>query len=108
MWHCDFNLYILTVYRPPKGDFDAFLANIEEILNRLGTNKKIILAGDFNVHFGTNENEAVALCDIMQSFGFKQTINVPTRLLNCLDNIFINFSDNSMLASVVDLSISDH
>lgn len=60
--------------------------------------KIIILAADYNVHFGTNQTKAVTLCNSFSRFGFKKVINFPTRSTAYLNNsfknllnIFINF-----------------
>ena len=60
----NFNLYILVFYRSPSGDFDTFLSVVESTFNRISVNKSVIVAGDFNVHFNTNEKNTTDLCDI--------------------------------------------
>lgn len=104
----DFDVYILTIYRPPQGCFDSFLGVLEAILNKIGLSRRIILAGDFNVHFNTDQTEALHLGDTLRSFGFEQTITAATRSGACLDNIFVNFCRDTFSAGVVDVSISDH
>lgn len=101
-------MFVLSIYRCPRGCFVTFLNVLQNILGRLGINRNIVLAGDFNVHFNTGQTEAVQLCDVLESHGFVQTITAPTRQQACLDNIFINFCKDSFLSDVVDLSVSDH
>ena len=75
----NFNVFVLAVYRAPSGHFDTFLAVVEEILSSVGVGREIVVAGDFNVHFGTSEPEASQLCDTFEGFGLQQTIYEPTR-----------------------------
>ncbi|KAG5881107.1 hypothetical protein JTB14_024352 [Gonioctena quinquepunctata] len=78
---------IILVYRSPSGNFETFLNTLNNVLNQISMEQKIILLGDFNVHFCTEETECTQLCDLLGTFGLKQTIFKPTRKNNCLDNI---------------------
>lgn len=104
----DFNMYILAVYRSPSGDFGTFLTNLDFLLGSFNINERIILAGDFNVHFGTNEPNTVQLCDTMAGYGMKETINVATRQEACLDNVFVGGDVDVCSFEVMDLDMSDH
>lgn len=105
---CNVNVYIVCIYRSPSGDFNSFLAKMDQTLTMIGIQKNIILLGDFNVHFGTKEKDEMALCDLLTSYGFKQMIYAGTRNDKCLDNIFVNFQTDAADASVVDTNLSDH
>lgn len=88
------NCIIITVYRPPSGNFHVFLNSITNILNKLDLlNNLIILNGDFNIHFNQNNNRTKEFLDLVQSFGMRQQIFQKTSSINCIDNIFINFSN---------------
>lgn len=104
------HLRVVSVYRPPKGDFQAFLEILEEILDgSVLSALDIIVTGDFNVHFHTSDKKWLALRDLMMSYGFKVTIFDPTRGDRCLDNIFINFDTKRHYNSrVTDPALSDH
>ena len=102
------NIYILAIYRFPTGNFDTFLSTVENLLSNLGTDKPVILAGDFNVRFGSNEENAINLCDTFVSFGISQTIHAATRQNSCLDNIFVGTGTDVIASDIVDLNISDH
>lgn len=104
----DFNLCVLAVYRSPSGHFDTFLSSLDHLLNNLGTSKSLVLAGDFNVHFGTNKPDALKLCGTLAGFGMQQTIRVPTRQNVCLDNVFVSAGMNFSNPEVINLDISDH
>nr|CAI5870104.1 unnamed protein product [Callosobruchus analis] len=96
------------MYRAPSGHFDTFLPALEETLSSIGVDKDIVVAGDFNVHFGTLEPEANQLCDTLESFGLKQTIYEPTREQACFDNVFVSSGMDVCASDVVDMHISDH
>ena len=103
-----YNIYVVAMYRSPTGDFDAFLSSVGAILEEIGISGKIVLAGDFNVNFGTGQREATYLCDLLETYGLQQTITEPTRDESCLDNIFINFNINTVIANNINLHLSDH
>ena len=104
----NFNLYVLALYRSPSGHFDTFLTNLDFILSSIGMGRQVVLAGDFNVHFGTKEPNTLQFCDAMAGFGMQQTINVATRQESCLDNVFVSGNMDVQRAEVIDLDISDH
>lgn len=70
--------------------------------------KPTILCGDFNVKFGTDSKDAIALCDLLVSFGFIRTIYDATRGPNCIDNIFISEILNNYKSCVFKPCVSDH
>ncbi|KAK9887207.1 hypothetical protein WA026_021050 [Henosepilachna vigintioctopunctata] len=67
------------MYRSPTRHFNTFLLSLDSLLGGIGTNKRITLAADFNMHFGTFEALALRLCDIVAGFGMQQTIKKATR-----------------------------
>ena len=51
----DSKLLIVCVYRTPLGDFDCFLERFNLLLTKIRPNVvRVVIAGDFNVHFFTN------------------------------------------------------
>ena len=90
----DYKLMILSCYRSPSGDFQSFLNILESVFSTMNLHdNKIILTGDFNVRFNDSNNvEAALLCDFLAAFGLHTSFADPTRLGNCLDNAFSNFS----------------
>lgn len=102
------NLLILCIYRSPAGDFATFLNILDHILGQIDIQSRIIVAGDFNVRFCTEERMSRDLVDMFTSYGLSQTIFQPTRGENCLDNIFINFSEDDFETSIVSPGKSDH
>ncbi|KAL3266224.1 hypothetical protein HHI36_010406 [Cryptolaemus montrouzieri] len=75
---------------------------------RVNMNRGVIIAGDFNVPFGTSERETVRLCDLMESYGFQPVVKNNTRRDACLDNILLNFEIDSATIEARDFNISDH
>lgn len=106
----DEQLRVITVYRQPKGDFEAFMEIMAGVLTfNLGWNGDTVINGDFNVYFHTRDTRFLALEDLLMSFGFEVTIFEPTHGENCIDNILINFSQSRNSCShVYDPVLSDH
>lgn len=102
---------ILTVYRSPNGDFNMFLEKLSrvlEVITSKNKTKKIIVTGDFNVHFDINEKNTLLVLNTFTSFGFYPIINKNTRKSHCLDNIFINFNNIIFNWNILDTRLSDH
>lgn len=104
----EFDTQILTVYRSPSGDFNKFLEILSCALGKLNSNQKIIVAGDFNVHFSTNSQRELDLCNMFLSFGLVKTVSFNTRGNACLDNVFVNFDDGLEVHKCDFSSFSDH
>lgn len=102
----EFGINVLTLYRSPSGPLDTFLASLDAVLNRLGTGKQVILAGDFNIDL-CNMGPS-GLRDILNSANLQQTIYQPTRGKNCIDNIFVDSEMVFRLATVCEMGFSDH
>lgn len=102
------DVFILAVYRSPSGHFDTFLTSLNLLLDGLGAGRGIVLAGDFNVHFGTDEPTALQLCDAMAEFGLLQCVSVATRQNACLDNVFVSAGIDVGRVELEDLEMSDH
>lgn len=100
---------LVTVYRSPNGDLERFMEIMDTILGHLNPFQKIILTGDFNVHFGTGDNRARDLCIFFEAYGLHWSINFPTRGHVCLDNIFTNIEHEDSRSELLPLyHMSDH
>ena len=65
------SLLIFNVYRSPLGNFNKFIASLEEILERYyDCKKKVFICGDWNVQFNKKCKEREALLELMSSYGF--------------------------------------
>ncbi|XP_072152763.1 uncharacterized protein [Bemisia tabaci] len=96
---------ILTVYRS-DGNVLNFTDKLDKII--AGMSGKIIVAGDFNIDFLTNECNNLESC--LSSHNLVKHVHVPTRQKACLDNVLSNvecietkvedegkYSDHSMI-----------
>nr|CAI5853499.1 unnamed protein product [Callosobruchus analis] len=102
------NTQIITVYRSPSSCFSNFLKCLELVLSKLQRNKTIIITGDFNVKFNTEDGNTMTLINLMESFGLRYTVYANTRGNACIDNIFTNLPNGKYCTTTVDLGISDH
>jgi hypothetical protein len=90
---------IVCAYRAPSGDFPYFLKNIENTLNKLYRNSKnIIICGNVNINYLTNNNYKQQLDSLLASYGLYSTVTFSTRVCpnssTAIDNIFINKCKN--------------
>lgn len=104
------DLVVVTIYRPPGGNFSILLDVINSILNvSLGLKKYVILNGDFNIHFEKNYNLKEQFLDLTESYDFREKVLVNTRKNHRLDNVFINFEDVcDCQITVFNPDLSDH
>jgi hypothetical protein len=76
-------IYIVIIYRAPSGNFSIFLKKLESILNLYFRNNiKIILCGNINVNYLSNNNKKSKMVLLLASFNAVSTVNFPTRLQN--------------------------
>ena len=88
-------IVIITVYRSPTGNITYFLHNLVAALNQVYNNTvDIILCGDFNINYLSDNQNKQALNSLLNSFSLYSIIDFPTRIHNnsntMIDNIFIN------------------
>nr|CAI5861195.1 unnamed protein product [Callosobruchus analis] len=104
------NIIILTVYRLPGGGFNVFLDTMNHILDILTVRcMYVVIVGDFNTHFNSNNNREQNFMDLMNSYGFTAQITDYTRQNTCLDNVLVNFAEVfEFTAGVTDAIVSDH
>lgn len=86
---------IVSVYRPPNGQYDIFENVLEDVLKRLDNkNKQLIVLGDFNINILSPSNLNNNLINLFLSFNLVNLFNEPTRIAKnsatCIDNIFYN------------------
>lgn len=102
------NTQIITLYRSPLGNFNIFIEKVSILLDSLNIENPIIITGDFNVKFNTNNPDALQLVNLFESYGLKQTIKDNTRLNSCIDNIFTNIDPELYSTTVFNTLLSDH
>lgn len=113
--HCElcavefYDLIIMTVYRSPNGDLNIFLEKLSHALDVLiRKNKDLVVTGDFNVHFNTDENNVHLVLNTFNSFRLTPLNSEKTRKNNCLDNIFVNIDLSMCKVRVINTRLSDH
>ena len=105
-------IVVICIYRPPNGNIDQFLDNVEKMLSLcVDENSVVVIAGDFNLDFLSSNKKVLELLSIMISFNIQHTIREYTRITSvsrkCIDNIFTNFVGN-WFSQVLHSHISDH
>lgn len=112
------NIAIITIYRPPSGDFNVFMDKLIEIL-KLADKKfnNIILCGDLNIDYGKITLNRNILCDVLDSFQLIRTTNQPTRIFtnvngdttsSALDYMTTNLPLNLYKCEIINPQIADH
>ena len=102
------DVQIITIYRSPRGDFDVFLLKLDMLLRMLKFSKRVVLTGDFNVHFRTGCRQVQLLCGLCESYGLSGTNLQNTRNSACPENVFTNFGESDWVSTVIDPYLSDH
>ena len=100
---------ISCLYRHFSTKFDWY-HHLEENVKLLDNNKtQCIITGDFNIDV-LKAKESKKLLDLMQDYGFRQTINSPTRITQnsstCIDLTFSNIEKYT--SGVACVSVADH
>lgn len=108
--YLDFRVILMTVYRSCQGAINIFIKKLEEALYITARFKqfKLIICGDFNINFLKNSNELNLLNDLMETYNISATIQEPTRLQNCIDNICVSNTFPSYRTKVMFNGMSDH
>lgn len=72
-------LIIISVYRPPSGNFNVFVTAMEEVLRKTFSGKKpVIVCGDFNVDILKDSTETHNLINLFNSFNIQNVFLEPT------------------------------
>ena len=100
-------LYIISVYRPPRGNMKLFLEELALLLKQINAvNIECILVGDFNEDIS---NSAGSISPFLQSYGFQQRTKKATRDSgSLLDHTYTSAKINITSCSVRDTYYSDH
>lgn len=99
---------IICIYRTPSSDPNIFFEKLTLILERfiIDKNKKIVLAGDFNINMLKNDVNSSKLRDLIANFNLTVNITEPTRQSTCIDLFVSNIED--AVGRVHELGLSDH
>ena len=105
------NVLLGFVYRPPSSLVDWNERFEQQISKVCSEGKKSIVLGDFNVDTLKQERYD-HLDNLMTSYGYKQMITVPTRIVEdtstIIDHIYVSDESKVLEVSVPDISLSDH
>ena len=108
------HILVGEIYRPPNYSSKMFLRYLEGILDALLNERKlIIIAGDFNYNLlANNKSDCLSFKNLLESYGFYQTIWKATRKQHqcesLLDNIFINNLSVFKSSGIIIDDLSDH
>lgn len=102
---------LLAVYRPPNADVSLFFKNFITIVQKILNKSKIIVVGDYNIHFIDKiDSVSKQFFDIINSFNLEIKINTHTRITessrSCIDNVLADI--DGCQADVIVTSLSDH
>lgn len=106
------NTIIINIYRPPLGNIDEFMLQLETILHEISSHlkHKIVISGDFNIDLSISDINTKLLLNMMEQFGLHPTISAPTRITarsrTTIDNIFTNIIEYD--SKVIFSALSDH
>jgi hypothetical protein len=103
---------LLTVYRPPSTLLSTFLEEFSGLLTDISSSVcELLFCGDFNIHVDDpNSTQSQSFLNLLESFGLKQNVSLPTHSSGHILDLFISRSDSSLLTncSVIDPCLSDH
>ena len=109
------NLLAGVIYRHPKYSIDTFSNELSNFLLQISQeNKRICIAGDINIDALKQESNTTIndYFDMLHSFGFCNTIELPTRITEksktLIDHFYYNKSENEIYSSIILTDISDH
>ena len=102
-----------VTYRPPSGKLDEAISELNEIVKVL-PKKSVHIMGDFNIDLHKDSTREVQLLEESTlALGFNPLISTYTHekpgcRKTCIDNIFTNNTDNTILSGTLKLCISHH
>ncbi|MDR2829930.1 MAG: hypothetical protein LBB45_02660, partial [Methanobrevibacter sp.] len=108
------NIFIITVYRSPSGNFQFFLNGLENIINKVYKPAiHLIICGDININYLNESKEKQEINNILNSYNLVSIIHFPTRITNnsriLIDNIFLDtIKFVNFVTSSVSNGLSDH
>ena len=94
---------VLCIYRKQEISMITFTQDLLTLLISVcgDTTDEVIVLGDFNVHFWSNDKPSHDVCDVLSQFGLTQQVIGATRISGyTLDLIFTNSSSLDINATV--------
>lgn len=103
------NWIVVAIYRSPAGSIEVLLRQLDLCLSHLTKlNKRILIAGDYNLLFNKNSNDVTEFINLIQTYGLFLVNDQPTRGENCLDTIVTDLHPSEYEVTIEDPLISDH
>ena len=109
------NIIVTCTYRPPDGNFQDFLVELEALLERLRNSRRIcFLGGDWNINLLQYNNDRLTtqFIDLLLSYNMIPCTGKPTRIgensNTLIDCIFTNFLGKAASGVIVETDVSDH
>ena len=109
-----FRPHITVAYRAPPGDFNLFLNRLDDSIKSIyKTNLKLILCGDINIEYLSENDRKKQLDSMLQMYNVTAIVYFPTRLKGrssiMIDNIFLDTLKISIYTVLHFLNgLSDH
>ena len=103
-----------NIYRtPPKrlSVFSEFLDSFEDLCSRICKNRKVFIAGDFNIDLNKDDHAKNLFLDVVGSSGLVCCNTEPTRGDAVLDNIIVRENDMEseyFSVKIIPSDLSDH
>lgn len=103
---------VCVIYVPPQDRNNLFFEFFSNVCKFLRTSRKtkgrrVVIMGDFNVHWGRETANHRKLDEACDEFNLKQIISKPTRKDAILDHIYVD-KESKVTNQVSQLSTSDH
>lgn len=100
---------VVSIYRPPSGNYQTFFAQLEKIITYFLANSiTLYIGGDFNINLFHRTNSNVqAFIDLIESYDLTFSNNSPTRYAALLDN-FICQKNITNRSSILKSLLADH
>lgn len=70
---------IVSIYRPPQSNSDEFLLILESIFTDIKQSVSIVLGGDFNINFDSDNSKKSSLLDFFHCYNLIPVDNFKTR-----------------------------
>lgn len=108
------NCLIITCYRPPSGNVEAFINSLSHIMDSycdVAGRLDVIITGDFNIDLSAVSSQQRLLDEFAKTYELTQHITDPTRVTLRSSSILDHFYTKAVhigLSGVCDIGLSDH
>lgn len=98
---------IIGIYRFCGKDTSAFCTDLEGLLRSINKSR-VVIVGDININL-LDSIESFNYQTMLASYGFSSLVNEPTRILACLDHVFVKTPNVfDLRVENLPISFSDH